>query len=674
MSTKRLVRPWSPECSESAAERFHVTGAAGERTGCAAARFWWERDDCHYDAAGRLVFGGRCVTDLLAGTTTPAYFYSLDRIAANVDRLRRHLATIGAPCRLLYAMKANRFPPVLDHLRKLGLGLDVCSPGEIRHALSQGFKQEELSFTAGSLSRADYAALSGWPRVWVNVDSMTAICRLAEVSVGRDIGLRINPASGVAYDSNPLLQYAGSKATKFGIYRDRFEEALELASGRGLRVLGLHCHSGCGFLNPQLPALERTFEQICRFLEVAPSIKRINLGGGLGIPLVETDAPLDLSAWAALVRQYFGGRGCLLEFEPGDYLVKDAGILLAEVTQVEKKGGRTLVGLNAGFNVHVEPAFYRLPLAPVPALRRNGPDACVTLIGNINEALDVWAEDMLLAPVEEGDTMCLLNAGGYGASMASAHCLRTEMSEHVVTPAEPAAGGGPETMTSRSIANRHAWDRLYASTPELVWGAAPVPFLGEFVAQLREGLRSPSCVLDAGTGEGRNLSVLCECGADEIHAIDASASALAKIPEVLSARVTRKQAPLDATGYADEFFDAILLIDVLETLPDVAAVLRELRRILKPGGVLLCNIPGMDDGVAGIDMNEIGQNTFLYRDTYFYRFIEARDAESLLVNAGFRVKHSSRHEWQENAHPGFRSNDHRHVSRVFVAERAGAED
>lgn len=673
MLTPHLVRSGPAEKSAPATEASCLASVRADGSIAPASdRPWWERADCYYDPEGELVFGGHRIADLTAQATTPAYFYSAARITDNVQRLRLAVGNIGAPCRLLYAMKSNRFPPVLAHLRTLGLGLDVCSPGEVRHALACGFDQAELSFTAGSLSRADYAALAGWPGVWINADSLTAIRRLAEVSPGREIGLRINPAAGVGYDSNPLLQYAGSKPTKFGVFRDRFEEALELAARRGLRVQGLHCHAGCGFLNPQLPNLERTFEQVCRFLDLAPTITRVNLGGGLGIPLVAGEAPLDLNTWAALVRRYFGDRGLHLEFEPGDYFVKDAGILLTEVTQVEEKGGRTLVGLNAGFNVHIEPAFYRLPLVPVPAVRRAGRPQRVSVVGNINEALDVWADEVLLAPVEEGDTLCLLNAGGYGAAMASAHCLRTEMSEHLITSNGLARGAALEPVTARSVANRQAWDQLYGSTPELVWGAAPVPFLRDFIGELRGGLRPPSRVLDAGTGEGRNLSVLSECGADEIHAVDTSPNALAKIPAAISERVLRRQAPLDATGYSDAYFDVIVMIDVLETLPDAGAVLRELRRILKPGGVLLCNIPGMDDGVAGIDMRAIGQNTFLYRDTYFYRFIEPREAERLLSNSGLRVKRSAPYEWREAAHPGFRPNDHRHLSRIFIAERPDA--
>jgi diaminopimelate decarboxylase len=614
-----------------------------------------------------LWIGGRRAIDLAREVGTPAYVYSAARVSQNVARMRSALAEVGAPARLLYALKANRFAPLLTHLRNLGVGVDVCSPGEVRHALACGFALSQMSFTAGSLSQADYAALSGWPELWVNADSLTALRRLAEVSPGRELGLRINPASGLGY--NELVTYSGARPSKFGVYFDRFAEALELARHHGLALTGLHCHAGCGFLTPQLPALEQVYARIGEFLDAAPQISTLNLGGGLGIPLVAGDDELDLGAWAALVRKHFAQRPLKLTFEPGDFLVKDAGVLLTEVTQVEAKGGRVFVGVNAGFNVHPEPAYYRLPLIPAPACRNPAAPLEVTIAGNINEALDLWAEDVPLSPLVELDFLCFLNAGGYGASMASRHCLRDEMTEHLIPVNDLAPGVDVEQLAD---ANKHAWDELYASTPELVWGSDVLPFLGEFAEDFQAALASPSRLLDAGAGEGRNLDFLLGCGADEVHAIDASAHALAKIPAATRARVRCRVADLTATGYPGAHFDGICLLDVFETLPNAEAVLAELYHILKPGGLLLCNIPGFDDGVAGHDMHALGSDSFLYQSAYFYRFLEPQAAEALLEAAGFEVLHSGRREWLESAHPGYRSETHNHVSHVLLVRRPTA--
>lgn len=629
---------------------------------------WWERTDRHYDAQGELWFGGRRVGELAQELGTPSYVYCAARVSQNVARLRSALAATGRPTRLLYAMKSNRFAPLLAHLRELGVGIDAASPGEVRHALDCGFGEAQISFTAGCLSRADYAALAAWPRMWINADSLTALRGIAQVSPGRRLGLRINPASAAGY--NDLVSYSDStRPSKFGVYQDRYLEARALAAELGLELTGLHCHAGCGLLDAHLPALERVYARIGEFLDMAPGISELNLGGGLGIPLTAGDAELDLAAWAALVRKHFGARALTLTFEPGDYLVKDAGALLTEITQVERKGGRVFVGVNAGFNVHPEPAFYRLPLVAAPSRRLPGAMQTVTIAGNINEALDLFAEDVLLPPLLEGETLCFLNAGGYGASMASAHCLRTEMREHMLAQPKRIAEHDVEQL---AVANKQAWDRLYAATGELVWGEDPLPFLGEFGAALRTALRTPSRVLDAGVGEGRNLPFLLDCGADEVHALDASSHALAKIPAALRARIEPREGDLAATGYPAAHFDAILLLDVYETLPNAEAVLAEMYRVLKPGGLLLCNIPGFDDGVAGLDMHKLSEDSFLYQSAYFYRFVDPAAAEEQLVGAGFELIESARREWIEAAHPGYRAGAHRHVSHVLLVRRPPA--
>ncbi len=627
---------------------------------------WWERADRHYDSQGELWFGGRRALDLVRETGTPAYAYCAARVSQNVARLRSALAGIGAPVRLLYAMKSNRFGPLLAHLGTLGVGLDVCSPGEVRHALACGFQLSQLSFTAGCLSQADHAAIAGWPALWVNADSLSALRRLAQVSPGRRLGLRINPATALGY--NDLVSYAGARPSKFGVYRDRYLEARALATDLGLDLVGLHCHAGCGMLTPHLGALERVYASIAGFLDMAPGIQQLNLGGGLGIPLVQGEEELDLAAWAALTRRYFGERGLRLSFEPGDYLVKDAGILLTEVTQVEEKGGRIFVGVNAGFNVHPEPAYYKLPLVPAPARRLPGPAQTVTIAGNINEALDLWAEDVGLPPVAEGDVLCFLNAGGYGASMASQHCLRTEMSEHLI----PRSRQLDLDVDALSESNKLAWDRLYATTGQPVWGEQPLPFLAEFSPAFRAALCAPSRLLDAGVGEGRNLPFLLACGADEVHAIDASSHALDKVPAGLRESVRLRQGDLGATAYAGGSFDGIILLDVFETLPNAEAVLAELYHILKPGGLLLCNIPGLDDGVAGHDMHQLGDDTFLYQSAYFYRFVAPAAAEALMAGAGFELVQSAHREWTEDAHPGYRQDEHRHASHVLLVRRPPA--
>jgi diaminopimelate decarboxylase len=361
---------------------------------------------------------------------TPLYAYHAPRVLANLARLRTALGGQGLRSRVLFAMKSNRFPPLLRFLRQHGrCGVDVCSPAELLLARRSGFAEKDISYTGTAMSEADARCLARHPGVQVNCDSLASLRRLARLSPGRRVGLRINPGIGLGYRRNRRLRYSGRGATKFGIYQEQFAAALDLAGRGGLRIVGLHFHAGCGFLTPQLPALDQVLAAARPFLDVLPGLDYVNIGGGLGIPLVAGDRPLDLAAWSRLVARHFRRDPFEIWVEPGDYLAKDAGVLLLEVNTVERKQRTLFVGVNGGFNLHPEPAFYQLPLECVPCRPRPAPRRRVTIAGNINEALDLLGEGVVLPLPEEGDLLAFLNAGGYGAAMSSNHCMRGAFGE-----------------------------------------------------------------------------------------------------------------------------------------------------------------------------------------------------------------------------------------------------
>ena len=396
---------------------------------------WWEREDLHF-RDGVLMFAGRRVEDLAAQFGTPTFFYNSQRMVANVERLRSALqgAGLGDRSRIKYAMKANRFAPLLTHLRGTGLvGIDACSPNEVEHAIGCGFSAEDISFTATSLSNRDLERLSRIKGLSMNCDSISTIRRWGELGPGRSIGIRVNPALGISRAQNEKLQYSGVNTTKFGIYREQFAEAVAVAKDFDLTIKKIHFHTGCGYLTAQLGIWDSIIESCLWFVDQLDTVETVNVGGGLGVPHVAEDAPLDLSRWAGILADRFRNRPQSIEIEPGDFLAKDTGILLLTINTVEKKMETMFVGVDAGFNLAVEPAVYGLPFHPVPALRLPGDCRNVTIVGNINEALDVWYANITMPPLAEGQTLALINAGAYSSAMASNHCLRGEFKEFLLT-------------------------------------------------------------------------------------------------------------------------------------------------------------------------------------------------------------------------------------------------
>ena len=393
-------------------------------------RLWWERDDLGY-RDGRLQLGGSDLAPF-AQAGTPAFVYDAARVRDNLQCLRGALESHGVEHDAFYAIKANRYAPLVTYIKLLGrCGIDACSPAELRYALQHGFEQHEISYTGTSVSESDLDCLRDHPRVHVNCDALSTIRRLGRRCPGRRVGLRVNPGLGAGY--NDRLRYAGAKPTKFGIYPDRFEEAIRTASDAGMSVDTLHFHVGSGYLGDALEVLDQVLERVGPMLEAHPEIRRLNVGGGLGLRLTESDAAIDLGRWAETIARHTVRRGLRVQVEPGDYLVKDAGVLLVRVNTVEDKAGTRFVGVDAGLGIQNLPAYYQTPLIVAPLERRAGaPAGRVTIAGNINEAIDLLAEDIELPAVAEGDLLALLNAGGYGSSAASNHCMRGEFREYLL--------------------------------------------------------------------------------------------------------------------------------------------------------------------------------------------------------------------------------------------------
>lgn len=388
----------------------------------ADAGHWWERDDLRY-LGGRLAFGGHDLA-AIAGEGTPAYVYRAGRISENLRRLGAALDSAGVPHDIYYALKANRYEPLLDHLRTVGgCGVDACSPAEVELALARGFREAEISFTGHAVSETDLGVLAAHPGVHVNCDAISTIRRLGRRCPGRSIGIRLNPGLGAGY--NERLRYAGEKATKFGVYPDRIEEAMATARTAGLAVDTLHFHIGSGYQGDALEVFDQVLRGAANILGAHPEIRRLNVGGGLGVRMTATDTAIDLDRWASLVARHARPLQLRVAVEPGDYIVKDAGLLLARVNTVEDKGGTRFVGVDAGLGILNLAAYYRIPYVVAPLSPRPGARLeRVTISGNINEAIDLLAEDVELPALEEGDLLAFVNVGGYGSAAASNHCMR----------------------------------------------------------------------------------------------------------------------------------------------------------------------------------------------------------------------------------------------------------
>lgn len=382
---------------------------------------WWHGEDLGV-VEGALCLSGRRVADLV-DPAVPTYVYSAAIVRRRVSELRQAIRSACPSFRMYYAIKANRCRRLVETIRGEGdIGIDASSSREVALALDAGFAPHEISVTVSMPSSRDLAAFATHG-VHVNLDTLSALRRWAAIAKpGGAVGLRLDPEVAIGYGDNPRLSYGNSK---FGFAMGTALEAVAYARELGLEVDTLHIHAGWGLQQTAAPVLDGIFEHLAAIAREVPSVRTINVGGGLCWRQSARDVPLNLETWSTMLRRHFAPLGVTVACESGTYVTASAGVLVAEVNTVERRGSALWIGVNAGHNVNVYPAHYGIPLEIIHVARPlDGILRTYAVAGNINEAIDVFSRSARLPDVQEGDLLAFYPAGAYGASMASDHCLK----------------------------------------------------------------------------------------------------------------------------------------------------------------------------------------------------------------------------------------------------------
>lgn len=337
----------------------------------------------------------------------------------------RSLSTID---RIYYSIKANSHLRVLETAVAAGLGIECVSAAEVLHARRVAGAEAPLLFTPNFCPLDEYAtAMEAGAEVVV--DGPEPLDAAPSVFGGRAVGLRIDTGNGLGHHLN--VRTAGARS-KFGHPREEMARLVAAVRRVGARVTGLHAHVGSGIFEPGAWAV--TGRRLAALLGDLPEVEWLDLGGGLGVPERPDQAPLDLSAMqrelAPLRREL---AGLELRLEPGRFLVSEAGVLVAPVTQVRRKAGVTYVGLATGMNSLLRPALYGA-WHGIHNLSRlyERPVLICDVVGPICESGDVLGRQRSLPATRPGDLILIENAGAYGAVMSSGFNLRAPAEECVL--------------------------------------------------------------------------------------------------------------------------------------------------------------------------------------------------------------------------------------------------
>jgi diaminopimelate decarboxylase/aspartate kinase len=360
----------------------------------------------------------------LGAEATPRYVYHLP----TVRQQARELKALAAVDRLHYAVKANTHPAILHALAQEGFGFECVSPGELKAVLAAVPESAPLLFTPNFAPRADYVAALA-TRATVSLDSLYALEHWGELFRGREIVLRVDLGRGLGHHEKVRT---GGTGSKFGLPVEQLDGFLRLADAHGVSVRGLHAHLGSGILDAA--HWGEVYGQLASLAERIGSVAWIDIGGGLGVPSHPGEARLDMVALDKVLREVKAAYPHYqLWMEPGRYLVADAGVLLARVTQQKGKGALRYLGLDTGMNSLIRPMLYDAWHEIANLSRLDQPaTALYQVVGPICESGDVLGTDRRLPEAQEGDVMLVAQTGAYGKVMSSPYNLRDAAEEIII--------------------------------------------------------------------------------------------------------------------------------------------------------------------------------------------------------------------------------------------------
>lgn len=363
---------------------------------------------------------------------TPTYVYSRAHIEAQYRSYADALQ--GVEHLVCYAVKANSNIAVLNILARLGAGFDIVSIGELERVLAAGGLPERVVFSGVGKTREEMRRALEVGVHCFNVESVDELERLQEeaarLGVIAPVSLRVNP--DVDAGTHPYIS-TGLKDNKFGIDINIAESVyLRAAVLSNIAIKGVDCHIGSQLttLEPFLDALDRVLVLVDRLAKHGITVQHLDLGGGLGVRYQDEQPPC-AGEYMAAVRERVAGRDLALVFEPGRYIVANAGVLLTRVEYLKHTEHKDFAIVDAAMNDLLRPALYQAWMDVQPVKPRAGMPRKYDVVGPVCETGDFLAKgrDLTLA---EGDLLTVSSAGAYGFVMSSNYNSRGRAAEVVV--------------------------------------------------------------------------------------------------------------------------------------------------------------------------------------------------------------------------------------------------
>ncbi|WP_397446480.1 diaminopimelate decarboxylase [Polaribacter sp. R77954] len=348
---------------------------------------------------------------------SPVYVYNTDKIASQYNRLTSAFSDVKN-LKLNYAVKALSNINILKFFKNLGAGLDTVSHQEVQLGLTTGIDPKNIIFTPNgvSLQEIEEVAKLG---VQINIDNLSILEQFGQKHPEIPVCVRINPHIMAGGNSKISVGHIDSK---FGISIHQVPHIKRVVENTGMNINGIHMHTGSDILDIDtfLRATEILFDVAKQF----ENIDFIDFGSGFKVPYKEGDISTDIEQLGVQLSARFNqfceeyGKDITLMFEPGKFLVSEAGVFLAKVNVVKQTTSTVFAHVDSGFNHLVRPMMYDSYHNITNISNPEGRDRYYSVVGYICET-DTFGSNRRISEISEEDVLCFHNAGAYCYSMAS---------------------------------------------------------------------------------------------------------------------------------------------------------------------------------------------------------------------------------------------------------------
>ncbi len=348
---------------------------------------------------------------------SPIYVYDTDKIESQYNRLTNAFSTVKS-LKLNYAVKALSNINILKFFKNIGAGLDTVSIQEVQLGLTTGIDPKKIIFTPNGVSLIEIEEVAKLG-VQINIDNLSILELFGQKHPEIPVCVRINPHIMAGGNSKISVGHIDSK---FGISIHQVPHIKRVVENTGMNINGIHMHTGSDILDIDtfLRATEILFDVAKQF----DDIDFIDFGSGFKVPYKEGDISTDIEQLGLQLSERFNdfcveyGKDITLMFEPGKFLVSDAGVFLAKVNVVKQTTSTVFAHVDSGFNHLVRPMMYDSYHHITNITNPEGRDRYYSVVGYICET-DTFGSNRRIAEISEEDVLCFHNAGAYCFSMAS---------------------------------------------------------------------------------------------------------------------------------------------------------------------------------------------------------------------------------------------------------------